>query len=256
MEKLENNESRPYVDPDEIKRPTSFRAWVENYWYHYKWHTIVALFIIIIGAVLVTQMVTKEKYDIKAIYSGPAQLDGGELEKISDAFSELLSDDINGDGKINAITYGEYLLSPEQQKELEAEAKKQSIAENTEYVFLYTAEDRNNALNNTNTLVATGEAIICLMDKYNYDILRNNNAFATLDEVLGYTPEFARDEYSVYLKDTDFGKYFESAFELLPEDTIICIRQKVAVGGGRDYDEIYKGHTALFKKIFSFELPA
>ena len=136
-------------------------------------------------------------------------------------------------------------------KKREAEAKKQSISENTEYVFLYTAEDRNNALNNTNTLVATGEAIICLMDKYNYDILRNNNAFATLEEVLGYTPEFARDEYSVYLKDTDFGKYFESAFELLPDDTIICIRQKVAVGGGRDYDEIYKGHTALFKKIFS-----
>ncbi|MBE6607930.1 MAG: hypothetical protein E7633_05210 [Ruminococcaceae bacterium] len=255
MEKLENTESTPYVDPNEIKRPTSFKAWVENYWYHYKWHTIVAVFAVILGAMLVFQMATKEKYDIKVIYSGPAQLDGGELEKVSNAFTELLKEDLNGDGKINAITYGEYLLSPEQQKALEDEAKKQSIAENTEYVFLYTAENRNNALNNTNTLVAAGEAIICLMDKYNYDILRSNNAFATLEDILGYKPDFARDDYSVYLKDTDFGKYFESAFELLPEDTILCIRGKVVVGGDREYEEIYKGHTKLFEKIISFEIP-
>ncbi len=256
MEELENGENRPYVDPDEIKRPTSFKAWVENYWYHYKWHTIVTVFAVILVAVLVVQLVSKEKYDILAIYSGPAQLDGGDLEKISDAFSELLDEDCNGDGKINAITYGEYLLSPEQQKALEDEAKKQSIEENVEYVFLYTAEHRNAALNNTNTLVATGEAIICLMDKYNYDILNSNSGFAALEDVIGYTPDFARDDYSVYLKDTDFGKYFESAFGILPDDTILCIRKKAEVGVSHDFDDIYNDHLDLFEKIFSFKIPS
>lgn len=110
MENLENTESTPYVDPNEIKRPTSFKAWVENYWYHYKWHTIVISFFLILAIILTCQLATKEKYDITAIYSGPVQLNGGQLEKISDAFCELLSEDSNGDGKINAITYGEYLL--------------------------------------------------------------------------------------------------------------------------------------------------
>jgi hypothetical protein len=255
MENLENTESTPYVDPNEIKRPTSFKAWVENYWYHYKWHTIVISFFLILAIILTCQLATKEKYDITAIYSGPVQLNGGQLEKISDAFCELLSEDSNGDGKINAITYGEYLLSPEQQKAIEDEAKKQSIKDNTEYVFLYTAEDRNNALNNTNTLVATGEAIICLMDKYNYDILNQNGGFMTLEEILGYKPEFSRDEYSVYLKDTDFGKYFESAFEILPDNTILCIRKKASVGVSRDFDDIYEYHLDLFKKVLSFKIP-
>ena len=52
MENLENTEGTPYVDPNEIKRPTSFKAWVENYWYHYKWHTLGGIFLVAVLAVM------------------------------------------------------------------------------------------------------------------------------------------------------------------------------------------------------------
>lgn len=263
MESNENIENQPYVDPNQIKRPTSFLKWIENFWYHYKWHTIVALFFAVLLTVLIVQLAGREKYDISVIYSGPAKLDGGKLEKISAAFTELMDEDYNGDGKINAVTYGKYILSPEQQKELEEEADRlndeasqgSEDGKKVEYMFIYTAEDRSNALSKVTTLVTTGEAVICLMDKYTYDIFNDNDAFARLSDVIGYKPEYARDDYSVYLKDTDFGKYFKSSFDLLPDDTILCIRKKATVGVSRGFDEVYAAHTELFKKIFEFKMP-
>ncbi|MBQ5601541.1 MAG: hypothetical protein IIU77_01820 [Clostridia bacterium] len=59
----------------------------------------------------------------------------------------------------------------------------------------------------------------------------------------------------MYLKDTDFGKYFESAFEILPDNTILCIRKKASVGVSRDFDDIYEYHLDLFKKVLSFKIP-
>ncbi len=268
MENIENieknNEDQPYVDPNEIKRPTSFVKWIENFWYHYKWHTIITLFFAVLLVVLIVQIVGREEYDISAIYSGPVQLDGGDLEKISSAFAEIIDEDYNGDGKINVLTHDEYILSPEQQKELEDEADRlnDELSQESdeggkkgEYVFIYTTQDRSAALNNVTTLVTTGEAIICLMDKYTYDIFDDNDAFADLTDILGYTPEYALDEHSVYLKDTDFGKYFKSAFDLLPDDTILCIRKKATVGVSRDFDDVYSAHIEVFNRIFEFKIP-
>lgn len=255
MEELENSENQQYVDPNEIKRPTTFLKWIENFWYHYKWHTIIGAFFLIVAIVLTVQILDKEKYDISVIYSGPVQLDGGQLEKMSEAFSELMTEDSNGDGKMNAVTYGEYLLSPEQQKKLEQEAHDKSVETNESWVFIYTSEQRSTALSSVNMLVTTGEAVICLMDKYNYDILLENGAFATLEDVLGYKPENARDDYSVYLKETDFGKYFKTAFEPLPEDTILCIRKKATVGVSRDFDDVYEANIDIYRKVLEFEMP-
>ncbi len=250
----ENEENQPYVDPDEIKRPTSFKAWLENYWYHYKWHTVIAAFFLALAVMLVTQMATKDKYDVTVIYSGPVQLNGGELEQISKAFAELMPKDYNGDGEKNAMTYSEYLLSPEQQRALEEEAKRLSIEENVEYVFFYTADMRNDALNSVNALVSTGEAVICLMDKYNYDILCANSAFLPLSDALGEKPDYAIDDYGVYLKNTDFAKYFEKTFEKLPDDTILCIRKKAVVGVSKGFDKVYEANLDLFTRIFEFKI--
>lgn len=264
IENIENNENGQYVDPNEIKRPTTFLKWIENFWYHYKWHTIIALFFAVLLIVLIVQIAGREKYDISVIYCGPEKLDGEDLEKISAAFSEIMDEDYNGDGKMNAITFGEYILSPEQQKELAEEADRLNDelsqgsddgGKKVEYVFLYTAQDHNAALNNVTTLVTTGEAVICLMDKYTYDIFNDNGAFASLSDVLGYKPEYALDDCSVYLKDTDFGKYFKSSFDLLPDDTILCIRKKATVGVSRGFDEVYAAHIEIFERIFEFKMP-
>ncbi len=266
MEDIENSENQPYVDPNEIKRPTSFLKWIENYWYHYKWHTIIGAFFLVLGIVLVVQLIDREKYDIMIVYSGDYMISSGTedsvllsdfpstLENISKAFEELMEDDYNGDGKKNAITHGEYLLSPKRQEELRQAAEDKSIETNQQWSSGYDSGDHDSARENVSVLITTGEAIICLMDTYSYETFGDEGVFARLEDVLGYTPENALDDFGVYLKDTDFGRYFEDAFAPLPDDTVLCIRKKAQVGVGRGFDDVYDAHVDLFCKIFEFEI--
>ena len=263
MKEFEAEREEKYVDPDEIKRPTTFLKWVENFWYHYKWHTIIGLFFAVLLTTMIVQLVQRESYDIRIVYSGDFVLSEGEdatllsdfpaaMDKISKAFEQFIKEDINGDGKKNAITHGEYLLSPEREAELRKEAQDKSVETNRQWDFNYSASDRTSSTENVGVLISTGEAIICLMDSYSYNTFGADGAFARLEDVLGYTPEGAVDEYAVRLKDTAFGKFFEESFESLPEDTVLCMRKKATVGVGRDFDEIYAAHVDVFKRVIGF----
>lgn len=37
--------------------------WLENYWYHYKWHTVIGLFLVLTLAVGITQCALRTQYD-------------------------------------------------------------------------------------------------------------------------------------------------------------------------------------------------
>lgn len=262
MENIENNEDQPYVDPNEIKRPTSFLKWIENFWYHYKWHTIVVTFFAALIIALIVQISGKEKHDIKIVFSGDLNVDienadllvslPSTLENITKAFEQLIDEDYNGDGKKNAIAYGERLISPERQKELAEEAKDKSVNTNEHWVSMYSASDYQTSVEKIKTLMVTGEAIICLMDSHSYELFYKDSMFAKLEDVLGYLPEGAIDEYSVELKKTEFGKFFETNFALLPDDTRICIRTKAQMKTSKNFDEIYAANVDVFKKVFSF----
>ncbi len=264
MKEFEAEREEKYVDPDEIKRPTTFLKWIENFWYHYKWHTIIGVFLAVLLSTMIVQLVQREKYDIRIVYSGDFIMDTESedatllsdfpeaMEKISRAFEEFIKEDINGDGKKNAITHGEYLISPEREAELHKEAQDKSVATNQQWDFNYSASDRTESTENVGVLISTGEAIICLMDSYSYATFGSDGAFARLEDVLGYTPEGAIDECAVRLKDTAFGKYFEESFTSLPEDTVLCIRRKATVGVGRDFDGIYAAHVEVFRRVVGF----
>ncbi len=45
-------------------------ARLENFWYHYKWHTIAAIFALIVIVVCTVQCATNTKYDIQVLYAG------------------------------------------------------------------------------------------------------------------------------------------------------------------------------------------
>lgn len=265
MKKIEAENEERYVDPDEIKRPTTFLKWIENFWYHYKWHTIVGLFVAILATTMIVQLVQREKYDIRIVYAGDFIIEEGDgenavllsdfpeaMDNISKAFEGFIKDDLNGDGKKNAITHGEYLLSPEREAELRKQAQDKSIETNQQWQFNYSSSDRTESSENVGVLISTGEAIICIMDSYSYQTFGADGAFARLEDVLGYLPDSAIDECAVRLKDTAFGKHFEKTFECLPEDTVLCIRKKATVGVGRDFGEIYAAHIEVFKKVIGF----
>ena len=45
-------------------------ARLENFWYHYKWHTIAAVFALFVIIVCTVQCATGTKYDIQVLYAG------------------------------------------------------------------------------------------------------------------------------------------------------------------------------------------
>ena len=86
---------------ENLVRPKGFKATIQNFWYHYKFHTIVCLFLVVTLAVSITQCSTKTKYDYKIVVSTKSvPLTTRQITAIT---NELIpyGSDLNGDGEVN-----------------------------------------------------------------------------------------------------------------------------------------------------------
>ena len=227
-----------------------FKKWFDNYWYHYKWHTIVVIFFMTVAIIGITQMAEKESYDCNLLYAGPAILNKDQTAGIESAFAMVMPKDHNEDGKKSVFTNRFTILSDEQIIEKQEEAEKDNDT------LYYDPTQRTNVLSQISTLFSVGEASICLLDEYVYNIYRSQDAFLPLEDVLGYKPEYARDNTSVYLKDTPFAQYFD-ALDVLPDDTILCIRKSAVFTdkSKKKANEQYAFEQDLFRAIIEFEEP-
>ncbi|MBO5779086.1 MAG: hypothetical protein J6R82_05925 [Clostridia bacterium] len=222
------------------------KKWFENFWYHYKWHTIVTLFFVTVIAIGVYQMAAKEEYDTQIIYAGPVLLMGeDQIEGINAAFKAIVPEDYNEDGKKTIQIHDFTILSDEQYAEKVEEAGG-SVA--------FDPSTRRSYISNIMTLYSTGESSVSLLDPYVYNIFLGQSAYLPLEEVLGEKPEYALDDYSVRLADTPFGEYFD-ALDVLPEDTVICFRKPTELSSAKEAKEQYEFDKKLFQAIFTFTPP-
>lgn len=94
---IEDDESEPDSEEEPPQEMTFWKK-IENFWYHYKWVTIITAVVVIFGGYMIFDIVTKKKPDLTII----ATPDNGisyraeELEN----FFEGFCDDINGDGEV------------------------------------------------------------------------------------------------------------------------------------------------------------
>lgn len=227
-----------------------FKKWFENYWYHYKWTTIVVLFFAIVIAIGVYQMAAKDTYDINVLYTGPILLNQDQTVGIEEAFEAVLPRDFNEDEEKSVLIHRITVLSDEQ-----LAAKQEEAAKEDDQVY-FDLKSRSDNISQVTTLFATGETTICLMDPYMYNMYLSQGAFLTLEEILGEKPAYARDDYSVKLADTPFGQYFD-ALQALPEDTVLCIRKAAVFSGGskKKANEQYEFDKEVFQAIFTFTPP-
>ncbi len=86
----------------------TFKQKLENYWYHYKWHTIVVVFFLITFAVCFTQCALKEKPDDKALLYVNQNLLDNAANDLSNELARYI-DDYNDNGEIlyrvNNVSY-------------------------------------------------------------------------------------------------------------------------------------------------------
>ena len=225
--------------------------WLDNYWYHYKWVTVFTLFIALVVIIGVVQMANREDPDIRIVYCGPSVIDGEQKEKIESAFAQIMQKDYNEDGKKSVRLTCLTILSEEQLERKIAEA---AADDDTIY---YDPNSRKEVLQQLNSLLGSGETIICMLDDYVYASLAEQNAFASLEGILGAAPEYAIDEYSVRLYDLPFAKYFD-CFGAIDDSARFCIRNMAAsalIGNRKTTEKEYEWHKELFSDIFAFTLP-
>lgn len=233
---------------EEISTKNSkFLSWFDNYWYHYKWHTIAAVFIIFVLLICIVQCATVPKNDIIFTYAGPKEFVTAPEEKVG--INSTLSDisrKTYGD-KANAMLNSFLIYSKEQIEKIESE-----LDEDGNQKYVVDTAFNTSQMNSFDEFSRSGASFILLLDPSVYQRLIDQSGtserLVELSAIYGSTPEGAFDKYSVRLGDT---KLYQSIPELraLPADTVVCLHAKLILSTKqKEYDmqkEVFKEFATL-----------
>lgn len=219
----------------EVKSPAML--WLENYWYHYKWHTLAAIFIIIVVVVCTLQMCSREEIDVQIMYAGNddiSQLRGdaelSEHEELIKAICRFVGDR-DGDGKRTAGVLNLFIPSDEHIAELleqlgdEYEINEPLVRSNLE---------------SFNSNIVYGDYYICIIGDHLLEMKQaedeKDNPFVKITEYLPEGAEYVFGDESTesdgYVLASEYGVYLHStpladnpAFSELDRNTVIVMRR-------------------------------
>jgi len=221
----------------------NFSKWFDNFWYHYKVHTIIAIVVIITVAISTVQLLTKENFDFYTMYAGPQVLAVQDIAYIQKGIGEFATD-YNGDGQVKVALNDIVMLSSE---ELVAAQENGAV---------FNGEFLQKTMTQYYQQIIAGDVVICFLSPYMYEIVHKDGGFMTLAEIYGGDiPETAYDDCGIILSDTDFGKSF-NGIDDLPENTIMCIRKVSTLKtlkGSEKTEEHHAAYVGLFKAMADYK---
>ena len=220
-EERKSTERNEPIEGAKIKLKSPFFKWLDNFFYHYKWHTLVALFLVFTVVVCSLQMCAKTSFDLHIMYAGGGEISQRAAENDLSDYQKFTSsvksftDDFDGDGAKNINLQVLYIPTEEEIREIENDPRRE---------VNYTLISSNTETFSQN--IYFGEYYICLLSENLFANWSKKDVqiFAAID---GYTNGNSEDyvyasEYGVYLSSTELYKL--PGFSQLPEDTVICIR--------------------------------
>lgn len=221
--------------------------WLENYWYHYKWVTLIVAAFAAILIFCVTNVGSGIEDDIHILYSGPEVLTDTQIERMEQAFADVLKEDHNGDGKKTVGIASVTIMSDEQLEKAQEEAKAQG------QTVIYDPNLRTQALTQVKSLMSTGAVIICLLDPFVYESCEEGT-FITLEAVLGQKPEDSYDDYSIKFSKTSLSKAYD-CFSVLSDETLLCIRNDIVITTNNElFQKEYVWHKTYFEDLIRFSV--
>ena len=243
---MEERNEKIDISPN-VKIPVSKKF--ENFWYYYKWHTIIGIALVAVVVVLIVQLFTKPSYDVNIVYAGEKSIsissstgDGvTELSLITKAI-ESVAKDYNNDGKVRFSLRNLHILSAAELNEITDSNKKITLESSTQ-----------SARQELRDIFYTDNFVFLLSDDIfkEYDSSGEDSVFADISEYCkdGKSYEFA-SEGGIYISSLPI--YESSDLSLLPPDTVLCLRLP-GVFKGRGSDEAYKAAEELVRALLSFE---
>ncbi len=244
----ENNQNIP-VNP-KIKLPVSEK--LENFWYHYKWHTIITVFFVIVAVILFSQLFSKSEYDVNMIYAGEKSIsnislsgDGKtELSNLIDAI-ELAGKDYNNDGNVRYNLHNLVIMS---KKELDEATNGMTDALNK-------AALESEVQNNRDTLrdlMYSGYFLYFFSEDVfkEFDGTGENQILADISKYIAEGAEYEyASERGIYLSSLPI--YEATELKMLPEDTVVCIRLP-GIFDGAGGSAKYETSENLLKSILAY----
>ena len=227
-----------------INTDSKFLRWFDNFWYHYKWTTIIVSFFVVVVLICTLQMCTKEKDDISFVYAGPVQLSSDEMNNLESVMGFVMPEDFDNDGEKVSVLINYQIYSEEQIKALEGEGGEVNTG-----IYVDRSYNSNN-YDEFYKYIQTGESSIYFLDPWLFESIKSNDRFVKLSDVLGYTPENAMDEYGIRLGDMEIYDEY-STLKALPEDTVVCILRSLVVGKSSKSD-LYKNEIDMLRAIVEF----
>lgn len=156
----------------------TFKQRVANFWYYYKWHTIIGLFIAAVLAFGCVQCATKENPDYTVIMAFDKTMPSGITDAI-ETHLEQYAEDINGDGKTVVHVYD---VSSSHDKDIQEAQSTKLVAE-----------------------MQRGEAMLFIVDDVYFDKLYDLDVFEKNSD---YFPD--KDGYAINLRNTNFQALINS----------------------------------------------
>ena len=216
---------------------------LKDTWFYYKWHILIALFFVTVFTVLIVQSVTKDKYDLRVLYAGPAVLSDESRGAITEALAQQIDVDCNGDGVKNAELFDLILMNTEEMQAMYDKGV-------SDYFLNPSIIKDNQETLSVNSMA--GQYVIFFIDADYYGTLRDNGVFIPLDE-MGVTSGQRKDEYSVYLSSLDLAKFY-TAFNVFPADTLVCVKRLSSTAKKKDA-QLWEDNKRIFKLLTDFKLP-
>ena len=169
----------------------TFRQKIENYWYHYKLHTIAAAFILFVIIWGTVTAIGRTGEDVSIGYIGEHLYTQDEAENVCAKMSASLGIDLDGNGKseITLVQYQHYTDAQIERLAAEAEAKGQEFA-------YYPEVNRQNYVSFEKDL-ATSNTAVWMVSKEVYEKM-DKSVLLPISDVLGYVPDRGVvDEYAI-----------------------------------------------------------
>ena len=185
----------------------TFRKWIENFWYYYKWLFLTACVFVLFIAICVVQFATKSDPDLSVLYVGPKALSESDCEGII-SLTESIIQDCNGDGK-TSVAFQSVTYAPLTANLTEGQNEK--------------AKEIVRRIQNE---MLAGDAQILLVDSSIFNDLASAGALYNLYAVFSTPPAGLVDDYGIVLSTTRL--YHTREFSVFSGDTLLCIRAQSA----------------------------
>ena len=223
------DQREPIQNPPDPAKNSKFFKWLDNLWYHYKWHILIGLFVLVTVAVCVAQCAGREKYDALFVYAGDHIFSGEERDALSNSLGSALAQDYDKDGKktVQLVTFT--IFSEGAQPIGSADAER----------------DLSNYLN-------TGECSVWLVSPYVYESSRLAERAVPLSETFGEDiPEGNVDGIAVVLQKTAFYKQFEKELSaVFPADApVYLLLGKPTILGKAANEQQYERGKQLYLTV-------